>query len=438
MLIRDPVHGDMALTRTEAYLLDAAEVQRLRGIKQLGTSYLVYPGCVHTRFDHALGTLAVAKRLLANLKRAGFSISAHEEELVGAAALLHDVTHIPFGHTFEDERRIFPRHDSGHRDDAFFRAGDLGRRLRETGLQEAVIALVRGGTAPGEAPWLGQLVASCIDADLLDYLRRDAYFAGLRHQYDDRIFASFVISDGQFAVDLMRHDMDRADVRSEVLHLLRLRYFLTERVYMHHAKIASGAMISKAVELAVRRGLREEDMYTLSDYTLFDHLARTAGDGSPTARLMERVLRRDLLKRAYVISPQTAGRQRQKELIKQYSGLGPARAALEEELARRLGIGPEDVAVYCPPQSAFKEADVLVHSRHGTVPFSSLPGPGHDEVRALKSQYADLWRFYVFVPAAHVAAAHRLCTDMFGAPSEYVPAAVSDGGRQNFAGSGVV
>ena len=170
----------------------------------------------------------------------------------------------------------------------FFRSGDLGRRLAETGLQDAVVALVRGGTVPGQAPWLGQVVASCIDADLLDYLRRDAYFAGLRHQYDDRIFSSFVISDNQFAVDLVRHDMDRADMRSEALHLLRLRYFLTERVYMHHAKIASGAMISKAVELAVRRGLRQEDMYRLSDYTLFDHLARTAGADSPTARLIER------------------------------------------------------------------------------------------------------------------------------------------------------
>lgn len=421
MLIRDPVHGDMALTRTEAYLLDAAEVQRLRGIKQLGTSYLVYPGCVHTRFDHSLGTLAVAKRMLASLQQAGFSVSADEAELVGAAALLHDVTHIPFGHTFEDERRIFPRHDSGHRDDVFYRGGDLGRRLAETGLQEAVIALVRGGSVAGQAPWLGQVVASCIDADLLDYLRRDAYFAGLRHQYDDRMFSSFVISDGELAVDLVRHDMDRADLRSEVLHLLRLRYFLTERVYTHHAKIAAGAMISKAVELAVRRGLRQEDMYALSDYTLFDYLVRTAGDGSPTARLIDRLRRRDLLKRAYVVSPETAGRQRQKDLIKQYSGIGPARGALEEEIARRLGTAPEEVAIYCPPQSSFKEADVLVRSRHGTVPFSRLPGPGHDEVRALKSQYADLWRFYVFVPAAFVAEAHRLCSDLLGAPSEFLP-----------------
>lgn len=427
MLIRDPVHGDMALSRTEAYLLDAAEVQRLRGIKQLGTSYLVYPGAVHTRFDHALGTLAMAKRLLGGLQQAGFPVSRDEAELVGAAALLHDVTHIPFGHTFEDERRIFPRHDSGHRDDLFYRDGDLGRRLADTGLQDAVVTLVRGGAVPGQAPWLGQIVASCIDADLLDYLRRDAYFAGLRHQYDDRMFSSFVISEGQFAVDLVRHDLERADLRSEVLHLLRLRYFLTERVYMHHTKIAAGAMISKAVELAVRRGMRQEDMYALSDFTLFDQLARTAGPDSPTARLIERLLRRDLLKRAYVLTPATADRRQQKDLIKQYSGLGPARAALEEEIARRLDTTPDNVAVYCPPQSSFKEADVLVRGRHGTVPFSQLTGPGHDEVRSLKSQYADLWRFYVFVAAPFVEPAHRLCRDLFDAPSEYIPAALRGG-----------
>ena len=63
MLIRDPIHRDVQLSRLEEAVLDLKDVQRLRGIKQLGTAHLVYPGCVHTRFDHSLGTCAVARRI---------------------------------------------------------------------------------------------------------------------------------------------------------------------------------------------------------------------------------------------------------------------------------------------------------------------------------------------------------------------------------------
>ncbi|HEX6970859.1 MAG TPA: HD domain-containing protein, partial [Limnochordia bacterium] len=64
MLIRDPVHGDISLTTAEREILDTPALQRLRGVKQLGAAYLVYPGCVHTRFEHSLGTLAAAQRIL--------------------------------------------------------------------------------------------------------------------------------------------------------------------------------------------------------------------------------------------------------------------------------------------------------------------------------------------------------------------------------------
>src|SRR5215470_5378263 len=115
MLIRDPVHGDVRLTRLETAILDTPAMQRLRGVKQLGTAYLVYPGCTHTRFEHSLGACHVAHRICAQLRRDGVDVSGEDEEHIGAAALLHDVTHAPFGHTLEDERCLFPRHDKGAR-----------------------------------------------------------------------------------------------------------------------------------------------------------------------------------------------------------------------------------------------------------------------------------------------------------------------------------
>ena len=182
------------------------------------------------------------------VRETGTVVDAELEQLIGVAALLHDVTHVPFGHTLEDERCLFPRHDKGARL-AKLLNGALGERLARLGLRDAVAAML--GVATVAVPlWARQIVSSTIDADLLDYLRRDSYFAGLAQNYDDRIFRYFIVDNGQLAINMTKHGMERPDARSETVQLLRMRYFLTERVYYHHTKVAAGAMISKAVELA--------------------------------------------------------------------------------------------------------------------------------------------------------------------------------------------
>src|SRR5690606_24199073 len=155
-----------------------------RGIKQLGTAYLVYPGCTHTRFDHSLGTLAAAERILQALRRKGQRVTSDDARLIRIAALVHDVTHIPFGHTFEDERKVFPGHDTPLRCRRFLSRGELGEAFDQLVLQEAVYALL---TYPSD--WRGQVVSGTLVAVLLDYLRRDSYFAGLRQDYDVRIYS---------------------------------------------------------------------------------------------------------------------------------------------------------------------------------------------------------------------------------------------------------
>src|ERR1700742_4872760 len=91
VLLRDPIHGDIELGSLDTAVLDLPVMQRLRGIKQLGTAHLVYPGALHTRFDHSIGVCAVAHRIVASLRRSGLHISAELEEAIGVAALLHDV-----------------------------------------------------------------------------------------------------------------------------------------------------------------------------------------------------------------------------------------------------------------------------------------------------------------------------------------------------------
>lgn len=418
MIVRDPVHGDIYLTENEACVLDAAQVQRLRGIKQTGTAHLVFPGCVHTRFDHALGTLAVTKRIIACLRHAGFRIDREDEELVAITALLHDIAHVPFGHTLEDEREIFPRHDRSSRFE-YFLNGELSSILDTLGVRREVLRILSRKGADSPRGWQQQIIAGALDADLLDYLRRDSYFAGLTQNYDDRVFSTFILEDGQLVINMVKHGLDIPHVRSEIMHLLRMRYFLTERVYLHHAKVAAGAMLFKAVELAVAKGLREEDLLPLSDAGFFA-LLQGLNYGlahSIISDLVCGVAQRRLFKRCYVLSGVSLGAQ-QGAIIGRYAGQSSDRAALEERIAKAAGLKPGQAILYCPRASQFKEVAVPVKTRLGVHPLSHLePGP-MGEVGALAAQYANLWRLYVFVPAHAVEKARKACQEVFSLPSE--------------------
>lgn len=423
MLIRDPIHADIRLNRIETAVLDLPEVQRLRGIKQLGTANLVYPGAVHTRFDHSLGVCALAHRIVAELRRAGQAIDPDLETLIGVAALLHDVTHIPFGHTLEDERRLFPRHDKGVRLARMF-AGTLGDGLARLGLRDVLATLFglegNTGTVP---PWAREIVASTIDADLLDYLRRDSYFTGLAQQYDDRIFHHFVVAGGHLAINMTKHGMERPDARSETVQLLRMRYFLTERVYYHHTKVAAGAMISKAVELAQEHGaLGEDNLVRQNDWTLIDRLRSVPSAADPDRRivaLVDRLERRALLKRGYVCSALTVPADARLQLVTRFHEVASERRNAETELARRLGCDPADVILYCPALTVMKEAAALVQTPRGLVALNQYDDEATSEIRAIEARYASLWRLYVFVPEVVADRTATAAAQLVGFASEH-------------------
>ena len=422
MLIRDPIHGDISLTPIEAAVLDFPEVQRLRGIKQLGTASLVYPGCVHTRFDHSLGVSAVAKRIVHALRQSGAHIEAELEAFIGAAALLHDVTHIPYGHTLEDERRLFPRHDKGERL-AKFLDGPLGERLARVGGRAEVAAILGVNASPGAIPqWARDVVASTIDADLLDYLRRDSYFAGLAQDYDDRIFQYFAVDGEQLAINMTKHGMERPDARSETVQLLRMRYFLTERVYYHHTKVCAGAMVSKAVELAHEHAaLPEAQLLQLNDWSLLERLRQVPRADAPDPRitgLVERLAARRLLKRGYVVSALRVAEEGRRGLVERFHESLRNRAEAEALLARQLGCDPAEVIVYCPALTVMKEAAALARTAAGLVRLNAPHQPS-TEIQALEARYAALWRLYVFVPEACAERTAPVAQDLFGYPSEH-------------------
>ena len=431
MIIRDSIHGDVYLDDNETRLLDTKEMQRLRGIKQLGTGYLVYPTALHTRFDHSIGVNAVFKRMcceLQNKPNAERILRKTDLFTLQTAALLHDITHIPFGHTFEDEMLIFDRHDKKDRYESILAHGEIGEELDKKGILDNVIKLLstKNPERDLDEPWQTQILANTICADILDYLRRDAYFCGLKKDYDDRIFKYFDLQekDGKdvVVIDLTKGNMLRRDAMTEIIHILRLRYFLAERVYLHHTKVCSGAILAKALNIARDFGLKKEELYNCTDDNFFDILSRypSKRPDKQILKLISRIKERKLLKRAYVLSPKTVHHPAdQDKFIADYHQLNSKREEIEQEIAKDAKIGFEDVVIYCTGREPLKEAYVDVLLPEGIKRLSEIPEM--DELQSIMQSYMRLWTFYVFTPADKVSKVHDLCTDIFEKESEYVP-----------------
>jgi uncharacterized protein len=389
-LIRDAVHGDIEMGPLEVELMDTPEFQRLRGIKQLGTTYLVFPSAVHSRFEHSLGTSWMARRILQAVRR-GHAIAREDETLIRVAALLHDITHIPFGHTLEDERRVLPRHDRDEeRVDYFLKESAVGRILKREGIQDETIGAIRGNDT-----YRSDIIGGAISADLLDYLRRDTYFCGLSQYYDSRIFEAFIIENGRLVMNLEKQGRLRQDALSELVNLLRIRYTLSERVYYHHTKVSSGAMISKAVELALREGLTVEELRTLKDETLIWTLLELYSRNAIVAHLLKRFESRQLYRACHVLSTEL-GEMRRQEIVDRFHNDLEAREAAENTIARASGIQPHEIIIYCPSFGmSLSEAEVPVRLDRGEV--RPLSAGNNEEIRILKEKHKELWKFYVLI-----------------------------------------
>jgi hypothetical protein len=427
--VRLAVTGDVALNRLEVRLIDTPDFQRLRHIRQLAAACWVYPTALHTRFDHSLGTLGMTDTMIqtlrANMKYpvAWREVSPEQELLARLLALLHDITHIPFGHTIEDECCVFPRHDRDAARLDRFLGGDspIGRILLDQlgrELYDRLAALFRadllGEPGDDDDRFILDMVTGALGADLLDYLRRDAFFCNMGLDTDYRFLRSqaIVAHEGRrrLIVRLWKEGAahPRRDVLHELIRLLDNRYLLGERVYYHHAKLVAGAMIAAAVARAHAAGLLAlEELFGLGDDVLLWRL-RTC-DEPAARRLAEAIATRRLWKTVHVL-PYTrirAGRLGSEQdgneglemLMTRFHRDAPARMAEEDRLAARLGLDPGDILIHCPHhQMAMKSATTLVY---WDGDLRSLKDCGDDpligaRLQAILDSHQHLWSLRVF------------------------------------------
>jgi hypothetical protein len=425
-VVRDPIHGDVLLTSEELALVDTREFQRLRGVRQLGAAHLVFPSAVHTRFEHSIGTLHVTRKLIEAARtnaeldpRRRLAIPEEEARVIRIAALVHDVTHMPYGHGIEDQSGLFARHDTAARYERVFdpRTG-LGRALADLGVREDVLAILAPGHGAREVPpYWTELVSGTVCGDLLDYLARDAYFTGLRLAVDERVVSYFEVDrkSGALCIDLGKRNLLREDILSEIVRLLDARYSFGERVYFHHAKLAAEAMLARALASLLELGhVEPAETFDTTDASLLALLLARAERAAPAERsrlerLLGGVADRRLFKRAAVF-PLAGNEHVQADLVATYFArdAAPRRHAAERRIedAVRFATG-RDVAVlvYCPAATMqLKEAQT-----HVRWPGTHEPSPLGRHAAAvprltdLERAYKSLWKFYVFADSTEAA-----------------------------------
>jgi len=233
-VFKDPIHSFVRVTDMLIWqLIETPEFQRLRRIKQLGGTHIVYPTAEHSRFSHSLGVYFIARRMIDVLRTQGIKFDETDRMLILCAALLHDLGHGPFSHSFElvlgvdheDFTRRILLEDTG-----------INRLLEgyEAGFAEKVSDVIEK-KYPNRL--IVSLISSEIDADRLDYLLRDSYFTGTPYGEIDleRILRTMRVENGKVVFKYSgMHALED---------YLLSRYQMYWQVYLHDCSLSFNFLI---------------------------------------------------------------------------------------------------------------------------------------------------------------------------------------------------
>jgi len=256
--IRDPVHGYVKVTEVERRLIDSPVVQRLRRIRQLAGAYLVYPGAVHTRFEHVIGAMHVAGAIAQSIAS---QVDMGDEEIqeIRLAALLHDVGHGPFSHLFEEV--LAARTEVNHEDMTrlVISKTELKDILEAHGFSSSSMSSFAVGNLQRRPPFMNEIISGGLSADIMDYLPRDSYFTGVEYGRVDtrRVIDSLKVVDDHLG-------LERAALNAFEAMLLA-RYQMFTAVYFHRTVRAAQLMLAYSMRLADST-LHLTDFSDIEDY----------------------------------------------------------------------------------------------------------------------------------------------------------------------------
>jgi len=233
-IINDPVYGLINIPSEIVYdIIEHKYFQRLRRIKQLGLTDYVYPGAIHTRFQHTLGAVHLLTLAINVLKSKNIEITEEEEEGVTLAILLHDIGHGPFSHTLEN---VFTD-TYNHEDLSLLFMESLNKEFN--GKLDLAIKIFKNEY---HKKFLHQLISSQLDVDRLDYLRRDSFFSGVSEGVvsSDRIIKMLHVYNDQLVVEAKGiHSIEK---------FLIARWLMYWQVYLHKTVVSAELLLIKILE----------------------------------------------------------------------------------------------------------------------------------------------------------------------------------------------
>jgi len=396
--IRDAVYGDIVLLEDEARLLDTYEMQRLKHIKQLGNVNLVYPSANHTRFEHSLGTRWMAQKIV---RISDLPITKSDRRILYKCALLHDIAEPAYAHATERlDIQGFPTHEQivEYVLNGTYKKKVLEKKEVEANFvcdvieneeeREEIRSMLMKEPTKTAKPFMRELIRGYIDADNLDYLRRDSFFLGLPYgNYDDRIFASFRIA--KFDDKERIAFRDSQDTLNAIMSILDSRFTLRRAAYLHHTVTIADEMLLEALKLALSRDVIDLfDIFICGDYELLAKI-RQSEEARP---LIDRLLTRNLFKRVYVLNSHTPYEIRNR--IKNFENDVAEGSNFKLELSEGTGISSDKIILHFPPPTGWKDFHrILLVSDDGNILTlgSKLPG----NLSLLKDKYDSLWQFMI-------------------------------------------
>jgi uncharacterized protein len=382
--IRCPVHGFVALNDWEWSVISQPAFQRLRRIRQLAWTDYVYPGAMHTRFEHSLGVMHTVTLLYDSIAKSSNDVLTSElayndaglirdRQLVRFAALLHDVGHAPFSHGAED---LLPEQGNGKK----YAHEDYSVAIVRTELRDAIekhplngnygfraddiAALIEGSSMAKQSVFWRDLVSGQMDADRMDYLLRDSYHAGVQYgRFDLHRLISTIRAIPGAEGHLPRLGITEGGVHAAEA-LVLARYFMFTQVYFHKTRVAYDVHLRGALKDLLPHGhfprptegeLR--DFLAWDDWRVLGLLSEGRG-GEDGFRLKSRNHYRRVFH-----TPEISGEKDLEQLQAVKKGLGKLLAAEEPASKSWYKTGTPDI----PVVNDIDEKTVKPLSEHSNV-----------------------------------------------------------------------
>ena len=336
--IKDPVHGYVYITESEKTIVDSYPVQRLRRLRQLAGSEYVYPGANHTRFEHCVGVMYLAGKVLEN-PNVSRIVTDEEAEVTRIAALLHDVGHGPFSHVFE--HLLVRELNKTHEDITSWlvEKSEIADKLSKMGFRpNEISSLAVGKLHKPNRSFLDQIISSAIDVDKQDFIVRDSYHTGAEYGFIDvfRLIHALDVLGENLAVET------GALSALESFIIARIESF--KSIYFHRVGRAAQIMLAMAMEkandeLGLTSFKTPEEYLAMDDYTVWAATKKC----EKSKRIIENLEQRRMVKCAYERTFYDKD-----TMISNIFSRDSYRLQVQAEIAQDAGVAAEAVIIDVP------------------------------------------------------------------------------------------